>query len=79
MVNTSGLFIFISYYTQSPAFPELFQRLVASPIMKKIDDETGNKEEKDRIYKQDWKPRVKTLFTFASVCTIRRIFERAIL
>ena len=55
--NNSRLFLFTSYYTQSPAFPELFKRLVASPIMKKIDDETGNKAEKDRIYKQDWKPR----------------------
>lgn len=59
--------IFTSNYIQSPAFKELFKRLVASPIIKKIDDETGNTEEKDRIYKQDWKPRERTLFTLVSV------------
>jgi hypothetical protein len=47
--------------------------------MKKIDDETGNKEEKDRIYKQDWKPRVKTLFSFELVCTNRCIFRISII
>jgi hypothetical protein len=55
--SKNRLFLFTSYYTQNPAFPELFKRLVASPIMKKIDDETSYKAEKDRIYKQDWKPR----------------------
>jgi hypothetical protein len=55
--SKARLFLFTSYYTQIPAFPELFKRLVASPIMKKIDDETVNKKEKDRIYKQDWKQR----------------------
>jgi hypothetical protein len=42
--------------------------------MKKIDEEKGNKEEKDRIYKQDWKPRARTLFTLVSVCINKRIF-----
>jgi hypothetical protein len=59
--------IFTSNYIQNPAFKELFKRLVASPIIKKIDDETGNTKEKDRIYKQDWNPRIRTLFTLASL------------
>jgi len=49
-------FIFTSYYTQKPSFPELFSRLIGSPVLHKIDDEIS-KTNKDRIYKQDWKPR----------------------
>lgn len=55
--DKTKLFLFTAYYTQSPDFPELFKRLVASPIMAKIDDDTSKKKEKDRIYKQDWKQR----------------------
>jgi len=49
-------FIFTPYYTQKPSFPELFSRLIGSPSLKKIDDDTANKN-KEKIYKQDWKPR----------------------
>ena len=54
--DRNRLFLFTEYYTQSPDLPGLFKRLVASPGMMKIDDDTSNKKEKDRIYKQDWKP-----------------------
>ena len=49
-------FYFTAYYKQKPAFPELFNRLIGSPIIRKIDDELREKKPL-RIYKQDWKPR----------------------
>ncbi|WP_273225609.1 hypothetical protein [Geosporobacter ferrireducens] len=49
-------FYFTVYYTQKPSFPELFKRMVGSPILHKIDDELNNKDT-FRIHKQDWKPR----------------------
>lgn len=49
-------FIFVAYFIQEPSFPTLFNRLIGSPSVARIDDEvrgiTGH-----RIYKQDWKPR----------------------
>lgn len=54
--SENRIFIFTPYYTQKPSFPELFKRLIGSPAIKKIDDENSNKP-KERIYKQDWKPR----------------------
>ena len=53
---SSKVFYFTSYYTQKPSFPELFKRLVKSPVIKSIDDELNNKNRLS-IYKQDWKPR----------------------
>ena len=53
---TKNKFIFTSYYTQKPSFPELFSRLIGAPVLHKIDDDI-NKKSKDRIYKRDWKPR----------------------
>lgn len=49
-------FYFTAHYKQKPSFPELFQRLIGSPMIHKIDDEL---EDKDafRIYMQGWKPR----------------------
>jgi hypothetical protein len=50
------IFIFVAYYKQEPSFPNLFERLIDSPGIKRISDElNGNKEK--RIYKQDWKKR----------------------
>ena len=54
--NKNNTFIFTPYYTQKPSFPELFKRLIGSPAIKKIDDETS-KNVIERIYKQDWRPR----------------------
>ena len=49
-------FLFTPHYTQKPSFPELFKRIIGSPSLKKIDDKISKKE-KNKIYKQDWKPR----------------------
>ncbi len=49
-------FLFVAYYTQGASFPNLFERLISSPVISKIADELENKEEA-RIYKQNWKPR----------------------
>jgi len=46
---------FSAYYTQKPAFPELFKRLVSSPMIKKIYDEQRGKS-RFNIYEQDWRP-----------------------
>ena len=54
--NSNQVFYFTAYYLQKPAFPELFKRLVGSPMMHKIDDELKEKP-LFRIYKQDWRPR----------------------
>ena len=49
-------FYFTAHYKQKPSFPELFKRLIGSPIIHKIDDELENKDA-FRIYMQGWKPR----------------------
>lgn len=49
-------FIFVAYYTQEASFPNLFERLISSPVVSKIADELENKKEA-RIHKQDWKAR----------------------
>jgi len=49
-------FVFVAYYKQKSSFPNLFNRLIDSPGMKRIDDELRGKEN-GRIHKQDWKPR----------------------
>ncbi|XUX00956.1 MAG: GIY-YIG nuclease family protein [Dehalogenimonas sp.] len=49
-------FLFSAHYTQKPSFPELFKRLIGSPMLHKIDDELNGKNV-FRIYPQDWKPR----------------------
>ncbi len=49
-------FLFVAYYTQEASFPNLFERLISSPVISKIADELESKDEA-RIYKQNWKPR----------------------
>ena len=49
-------FIFVAYYTQAANFPNLFERLLSSPVVSKIADELEGKGEA-RIHKQDWKAR----------------------
>ena len=55
--NKNRTFKLNSYYTQKPSFPNLFYRLIDSPAIKKIEDETKKKNEKPGIYKTDWKAR----------------------
>jgi hypothetical protein len=50
-------FHFTAHYTQKPSFPELFKRLIGSPMIHKIDDELADKDDEFRIYMQSWKPR----------------------
>ena len=45
-----------AHYTQVPTFPELFKSLIRSPTLKRIDDET-NERNTNRIHKQDWRHR----------------------
>ena len=49
-------FIFVAYYTQEPSFPTLFNRLIGSPSIARVDDELQGKKG-HRIHKQDWKPK----------------------
>ncbi len=50
------IFYFTAYYKQKPSFPELFKRMIGSPMLHKIDDELADKNT-FRIYMQEWKPR----------------------
>jgi hypothetical protein len=54
-------FRFVAYYRQEPSFPNLFERLIDSPGMKRIADELDGKNEKG-IHKQDWRPRAQLAF-----------------
>jgi hypothetical protein len=49
-------FIFVAYYTQAASFPNLFERLLSSPVVSKIADELEGKGDA-RIHKQEWKAR----------------------
>ncbi|WP_411359839.1 GIY-YIG nuclease family protein [Pseudidiomarina salilacus] len=51
-------FTFTCHYKQLPTFPKLFEKLVSSPAIKKVDDLLACKGT-DRIHKQDWKPRAE--------------------
>lgn len=52
----SMIFYFTAHYTQKPSFPELFKRLIGSPMIHKIDDELQDKDT-FRIYMQGWRRR----------------------
>lgn len=54
--HKSKLAYFTAYYTQKPIFPELFKRLLGSPMIHKIDNELRGRSGFE-IYAQDWKPR----------------------
>lgn len=51
-------FKFVAHYCQLPSFPNLFERLIGSPSLKKIDDELHGKN-KGRIQYQDWLPKAE--------------------
>ena len=50
-------FKFVAHYYQIPSFPNLFERLIGSPSLKKIDDELHGKEA--RVQYQDWLPKAE--------------------
>jgi hypothetical protein len=54
-------FYFAAYYTQKPAFSELFKRFIESPVLHKIDDELSKKPPFG-IYKNKWRPRQELEF-----------------
>jgi hypothetical protein len=54
-------FYFEAYYTQKPAFSELFKRFIESPVLHKIDDELSQKPP-FRIYKNKWRPKKELEF-----------------
>jgi len=54
--KNNRIFHLTAYYTQKPSFPELFRRLIGSPVLHRIDDELSKKSP-FRIHKQDWRPR----------------------
>jgi len=55
--SSNKSFVLVAYYTQKPSFPSLFQRLVGSSALEKVEAEIFNKDSKPRIYKTDWKPK----------------------
>ncbi len=70
----SRMFIFVAYYKQEPSFPNLFERLIDSPGIKRISDELdGNKER--RIYKQDWKKRDQLSFEIGATNVLYMLID----
>jgi hypothetical protein len=60
--NGNRVFKLNSHYTQKPSFPNLFHRLIQSPVIQKIESEIKQKNEKPGIIKTNWKPRSKLKF-----------------
>ena len=50
------MFKFVAYYKQTPSFPSLFERLIGSPAIQKLEAEI-TKKDKPRIFYNDWKGR----------------------
>ena len=67
-------FRFVAYYKQESSFPNLFHRLIASPALQKIGEEIEGKG-KDRIYKQDWKPREQLQFEIGAFNVIYMLLD----
>jgi hypothetical protein len=63
--ETNREFYFHAYYRQAASFPNLFERLVESPGLKRVADELECKEE-PRIHKQEWKLRDQLPFEIGS-------------
>jgi hypothetical protein len=59
--QTTKTFRFEAYYKQTPAFPNLFARLVGSPNLERVSDQLKGKNAQ-RILKQDWKERSQYRF-----------------
>ncbi len=67
-------FIFVAYYTQEASFPNLFERLISSPVISKIADEFEHKKEA-RIYKQNWKPREELEYEIGALNVIYMLID----
>jgi hypothetical protein len=67
-------FIFVAYYTQEASFPNLFERLISSPVINKIADELDKKGEA-RIYKQNWKPREELEYEIGALNVIYMLLD----
>jgi len=68
------LFRFEAYYYQEPSFPELFKRLIGSPMLQQIDDELYEKGPR-RIYKQSWKPKTELEFELGAQNVIYMLID----
>lgn len=67
-------FLFVAYYTQEASFPNLFERLISSPVISKIADELEDKEEA-RIYKQNWKQREELEYEIGALNVIYMLID----
>lgn len=67
-------FLFVPYYTQEASFPNLFARLISSPVISKIADDLEMKEEA-RIYKQNWKPREQLEYEIGALNIIYMLID----
>jgi hypothetical protein len=71
---TERVFRFVAYYTVRPAFPHLFQRLLGSPAIKRVEDELAGKKAQ-RIHKQNWKARSEVEFELGAKNVIYFLFS----
>lgn len=71
---TERRFRFVAYYTQKPHFPNLFNRLVGSPTIQKLEDEVAGKPT-GRIYKQHWKTRAEFQFEIGAKNVIYMLLD----
>ena len=67
-------FVFVAYYKQEASFPNLFERLISSPVISKIADELENKKEA-RIHKQSWKQREELEYEIGAVNVIYMLID----
>jgi hypothetical protein len=67
-------FLFVAYYKQEASFPNLFERLISSPVINKIADELEDKEEA-RIHKQTWKPRKELGYEIGALNVIYMLID----
>jgi hypothetical protein len=72
--RSSRQFRLVAYYRQEPSFPNLFDRLIESPGLKKVADELEGKKEK-RIYKQDWRPRDQLPFEIGATNVLYQVID----
>ena len=68
------VFKFVAYYRQQASFPHLFERLIGSPALRKVEDEIECKRDA-RIYKQNWKPRSELEFELGASNVIYMLID----
>jgi hypothetical protein len=64
----------VAYYKQEASFPNLFERLISSPVISKIADELEDKKEA-RIHKQDWKLRKELGYQLGALNVIYMLID----